>query len=131
MRDGGELVFALRLASHLRRPLSELVATMPAFEYALWLEYYSRFGFDVDRLEWATANAGAAPARAFGSEVTPADLIPRFSEPDPAEKRKRLTAWLESLTEGSASGKQQRDRNGLTHPDRERGQDARGHGQGR
>jgi len=98
MADDAELVFALRLASHLRRPLHELYQFMPAAEFALWLAFYQSHGFDVERIEWATANAGAAAARAFGSDVSPADLVPSFECPDPAAKRAKVRAWLDSLT---------------------------------
>ncbi len=97
MRDGGELVFALRLASHLRKSLHELLTGMTATEYALWLAFYRHFGFDVDRLEWVTANAGAVAAAAWGAKVKSEEIIPRFAPPDPQAKRRLLFDWLKSV----------------------------------
>lgn len=53
---------------------------MTAAEFVLWQSFYRRTGFDADRIEWTTANAGAATARAFGSKVKPEDLVAAFGE---------------------------------------------------
>lgn len=69
---------------------------LAAVEFALWLEFYRSHGFEVDRQEWASANAGAAAARAMGARVTPSDLVPRFGAvrgSDPAS----IMAWFDSL----------------------------------
>lgn len=51
---------------------------MSAAEFAFWGAYFRKRGFPVDRLEGATAIAGAAVVRSWGGKVDPADLLPRF-----------------------------------------------------
>lgn len=68
---------------------------MSSAEFEHWRRYYLRFGFDTDRLEWATANAGAASAQAMGSKVRAKQLVPRFKTDRKGDNR-RLIAWLES-----------------------------------
>lgn len=57
----------------------ELLGSIPAVEFALWLAFYQQHGFDTDRLEWVTANAGSAAAQSMGAKVKPKELIPNFS----------------------------------------------------
>jgi hypothetical protein len=54
-----------------RQPLS-------AAEFMLWMQYRQQYGFVADRLEAATAIAGAAVCRAWGAKVDPSNLLPRF-----------------------------------------------------
>lgn len=51
---------------------------MPLAEFMLWRAYYRRNGFDADRIECTTANAGAAITRTWGGRLKAADLIPDF-----------------------------------------------------
>lgn len=51
---------------------------MTAWELRLWRQFRNEYGFSTDRLEAATAIAGTAMARSWGSKVTVADLIPGF-----------------------------------------------------
>lgn len=67
----------MQLANAQRKSLPEILASS-AFEFELWREYYIRYGFDADRIEWTTANAGAAAAQAWGSKVRSSDLVPDF-----------------------------------------------------
>lgn len=53
---------------------------MPAPEYALWREYYRRFGFETDRIVWAIASIGAALHSAWGGRTRPRDFVPKFWE---------------------------------------------------
>jgi len=71
------LEFVYRLAGHLKKFAYEVEA-MPLTEFIRWRAYYQRNGFDVDRLECTTANAGAAVAQTWGSRVKATDLIPDF-----------------------------------------------------
>jgi hypothetical protein len=73
-----------------------MLAGMSSSEFEHWRRYYLRYGFDADRLEWATANAGAAAAQAMGSRVRANQLVPRFQARNPRADAARLTAWLES-----------------------------------
>ncbi len=99
----GDTGFAVRLASHLRLTLRE-VFDMPAAEFAVWLCYYCENGFDIDRTEFVIAKAGSATAAAGGLSIRPADLVMPTAAPDPAEKRKRLFAWLDSIAKGNPRG---------------------------
>jgi hypothetical protein len=56
------------------------VEAMSAAEFAFWSVYYSRRGFPADRIEAATAIAGAAQCRTWGARVEPKELIPKFGE---------------------------------------------------
>lgn len=84
--------FLFRLASHLGKSVGEIVTgergPMKAIEFRMWGQYRERFGFDIDRLEHAVANAGTASARAMGASVTPDDLVPKFGRPrEPSLKK--------------------------------------------
>lgn len=74
-----------------------MLDSLTAAEFALWAAYYQRFGFDVDRLEWATANAGAAAGRAMGARVKPADLIPVFYQRKTGSTDGEIRAWFDWL----------------------------------
>lgn len=87
-------MFCLRLSMALGRTLAEVLA-MSAFELVLWLEYYQRYGFAVDRLEWTTAASGSVVARSMGAKIDAADLVPRFVSR--RAKMDRLKSWLESV----------------------------------
>lgn len=90
----------MRLALAVGRTPGELLGGGPAMsaaEFDLLAEHYRRDGFPADRIEAGAAVAGAAVCQVMGGKVRPADLIPRFSAPDPGERRRRLKAWLESL----------------------------------
>ena len=77
MDESPDLEFVFRLAGHLKKFAGEVLA-MPHAEFALWRAYYRRNGFDADRIECTTANAGAAVAQTWGSRVKASDLIPDF-----------------------------------------------------
>ncbi len=67
----------MHIANGRRMKLVE-VFEMSAFEFNLWCDYRTRFGFDTDRLEWVTANAGSAAACAMGAKVKASELVPKF-----------------------------------------------------
>lgn len=96
-------MFAFRLASQLRRPVAELLGLsspggpLSSAEFSLWAAYYRANGFDADRIEWASANAGAAAARSMGSDVKPKDLVPKFDSVPVSTQRAMLIASLEGL----------------------------------
>ena len=73
-----ELVTVFRIALTLRRPVAEVLA-MSAWEFNLWCDYRTKHGFDTDRLEGVTANAGSAAACAMGAKVKASELVPKFA----------------------------------------------------
>lgn len=74
--------------------VGEMLGRMSSAEFSLWQAHYTRNGFDADRLEWATANAGAATAQAMGGKVKAAQIVPKFGRR--VSDSRRLIAWLES-----------------------------------
>jgi hypothetical protein len=79
-----------------------LLQSVTAAEFDLWAEFYRVYGFDVDRVEWASANAGAAAARSMGANIRPADLVPRFSTPHQGSSNAQIMAFFDGL---AAKGK--------------------------
>jgi hypothetical protein len=77
--------------------VAELGRRMDSAEFAEWSHYYREFGFDADRLEYATANAGAAVCQSWGGKVRANQLVPRFGPPAPPHPA-TIHAWLNSLT---------------------------------
>lgn len=73
---------------------------MPAEEFLLWQVYYRDYGFDADRAEWASANAGAAAARSMGATVKAADLVPRFKKARVGSTLAEIRAFFENVTDG-------------------------------
>ncbi len=69
-----------------------------AAELDQWRHYRQQVGFDVDRLEAATALAGAAQCQAWGSRVKVDDLIPKFG------RRAGLTGKALALALGAIPG---------------------------
>lgn len=96
------MAFALRLCTQLRRTLAELWGfagpgdPLSSAEFALWAAYYRHHGFDADRAEWATANAGAAVVGAWGGQIDPGAIVPKFGA-GVAGRQAKLRAWLESV----------------------------------
>ena len=79
--------------------LAQLCREMSSAEFGLWAEYYGRNGFDADRIEAASANAGAATARAMGAKsIKPADLIPRFQSRGEGTNKMAVKLWLKRQT---------------------------------
>lgn len=79
------------MAENLGKSVGELVTGKPVplsvGEFYLWAEYRKCFGFATDRLEWATANAGAATARSMGGRVTSEDIVPKFGRTRSSKKK--------------------------------------------
>lgn len=69
---------------------------MSAAEFLLWGEFRSRFGFDVDRLEWTTANGLAAVCQTWGGKVDPDEIKARFG-PAKQPSKKKLSLQLAGL----------------------------------
>lgn len=51
---------------------------MLAAEFGLWASYRDKFGFDIDRLEWAVANGASAQCHAWGARLKAEEVIPKF-----------------------------------------------------
>lgn len=56
------------------------VLALSAAEFAFWGQFYRKFGFPADRLEGATALAGAYVCQSVnpGSKVQPKDIMPKY-----------------------------------------------------
>ncbi len=80
----------------------ELLSSITAAELLLWQAFYRDYGFDPDRLEWASANAGAAAARAMGSSVKPAELVPTFKRP-PGSSGAAIMAFFDGLVDPASA----------------------------
>ena len=74
--------------------VAELFERMTAAEFDLWAAYYQRHGFDADRIETATAIAGAYVGAGWGGKAKPEQLVPRFGPPNPAAEFERLKAFF-------------------------------------
>lgn len=96
----------------LARGLSlEQLQAMSTAEVEMWREYHRRFGFEVDRVVWTVAVAGAAINQAWGSRRKAKDNVAVFWRPKGLSNKEliaRLSALpgakVEFIPKGKANG---------------------------
>jgi hypothetical protein len=74
--------------------VAEMLDRMGAAEFDLWARWYTRHGFDADRIEATTANAGAYAGAVWGGKAKPGELVARFGPRDPRAEFERIKSYL-------------------------------------
>lgn len=77
--------------------VAELFDRVTAAEFDLWAQWYQRHGFDADRAEATTANAGAYVGAVWGGKAKPEQLVARFARRDPRAEFERIKSYLSGV----------------------------------